>query len=99
MRPIPKEIVVRAVQVTSRFPQVHGVPVHIGDPEDIGIKDISKPDFGDMSTIYNNEVPVFWACGVTPQAVAMKVRPDVMITYAPGHMFISDKKDEDYSVL
>jgi uncharacterized protein YcsI (UPF0317 family) len=52
-----------------------------------------------MSTIYNNEVPVFWACGVTPQAVAMKVRPDVMITHAPGHMFISDKKDEDYSVL
>jgi uncharacterized protein YcsI (UPF0317 family) len=99
MRPIPKEIVVRAVQVTSRFPQVHGAPVHIGDPEDIGIKDISKPDFGDMSTIYNNEVPVFWACGVTPQAVAMKVRPDVMITHAPGHMFISDKKDEDYSVL
>lgn len=99
MRPIPYNLVVRAVQITSRFPQVHGAPVHIGDPEKIGIKDINKPDFGDSVTINDNEVPVFWACGVTPQAVAMKAKPDIMITHAPGHMFISDVRDENYSIL
>jgi uncharacterized protein YcsI (UPF0317 family) len=99
MRPIPKKMVVRAVQVTSRFPQVHGAPVHIGDPEGIGIRDILDPDFGDFSTIHDDEVPVFWACGVTPQAVAMEAKPSVMITHAPGHMFISDKRDEEYSIL
>lgn len=99
MRPIPYNLVVKAVQITSRFPQVHGAPIHIGDPEKIGIKDINKPDFGDSVTINDNEVPVFWACGVTPQAVAMKAKPDIMITHAPGHMFISDVKDESYSIL
>lgn len=99
MRPIPREQVVRAVQVTSRFPAVHGAPVHIGNPADIGIKDINKPDFGDSVTINPGEVPVFWACGCTPQAVAMKVKPELMITHAPGHMFISDMRDEDYAVL
>ncbi|WP_425060005.1 Putative hydro-lyase [Sporomusa carbonis] len=99
MRPIPEEMVVRAVQVTSRFPAVHGAPVHIGSPSSIGIKDISKPDFGDPVTINPGEVPVFWACGVTPQAVAMKVKPDLMITHAPGHMFICDIRDEDLSAF
>jgi uncharacterized protein YcsI (UPF0317 family) len=99
MRPISQNMLVKTVQVTSRFPQVHGAPVHIGDPNSIGIADISKPDFGDRSTVYDKEVPVFWACGVTPQAVAMKAKPRIMITHSPGHMFISDKKDEEYSVL
>lgn len=99
MRPIPYQLIVKAVQVTSRFPQVHGAPVHIGHPKEIGIKDIDKPDFGDSVTIKDGEVPVFWACGVTPQAVAMKAKPDIMITHAPGHMFISDVRDENYSIL
>lgn len=99
MRPVPREKVVRAVQVTSRFPAVHGAPVHIGDPEAIGIKNIYEPDFGDPIEIKDGEVPIFWACGVTPQAVAMSVKPPLMITHAPGHMFITDKMDEDLSVF
>lgn len=99
MRPIPEEMVVRAVQVTSRFPAVHGAPLHIGSPSSIGIRDINKPDFGDAVTLKPGDVPVFWACGVTPQAVAMKVKPELMITHAPGYMFICDTRDEDYSVL
>ncbi|WP_174732430.1 putative hydro-lyase [Mesobacillus harenae] len=99
MRPMPEKDVVRAVQVTSRFPSVHGAPIHIGNPETIGIKDIHNPDFGDSVTIKDGEVPVFWACGVTPQAVAMHIKPDIMITHAPGHMFITDLKNEQFSIL
>lgn len=99
MRPIPEKDVVRAVQVTSRFPAVHGAPIHIGNPASIGIQDINKPDFGDSVTIKEGEVPVFWACGVTPQAVAMQVKPELMITHAPGHMFITDLRDEQFGVL
>jgi len=99
MRPIPEKDIVRAVQITSRFPSVHGAPIHIGNPAGIGIKDIDKPDFGDRVTIKAGEVPVFWACGVTPQAVAMQIKPELMITHAPGHMFITDVRDEKFSVL
>lgn len=99
MRPMAPEDAIRAVQITSRFPAVHGAPIHIGDPSLIGIKDISKPDFGDAVTLKEGEIPVFWACGVTPQAVAMESKPSIMITHAPGCMFISDVKDEKYSVL
>ena len=99
MRPMKPKEAVRAVQVTSRMPFVHGAPIHFGDPEAIGIKDITKPDFGDASLIKPGEVPVFWACGVTPQAVAMAVKPEFMITHAPGHMFISDVPNADLSVL
>lgn len=99
MRPIPHEQVVRAVQITSRFPAVHGAPVHIGDPSHIGIKDIYKPELGDPVEIRPGEVPVFWACGCTPQAVAMTVKPEIMITHAPGHMFICDIKDEKFAIL
>ena len=99
MRPIPREKVVRAVQVTSRFPAVHGAPVHIGEPEAIGVADLFAPDFGDPVEIKEGEVPVFWACGVTPQSVAMSVKPPLMITHSPGYMFITDKKDEDLAVL
>lgn len=99
MRPMKPKDAVRAVQVTSRMPFFHGAPIHFGDPEAIGIKDISKPDFGDASLIKPGEVPVFWACGVTPQAVAMAVKPEFMITHAPGHMFISDVPNADLSVL
>jgi uncharacterized protein YcsI (UPF0317 family) len=99
MRPVPAGQVVRAVQVTSRFPAVHGAPVHIGDPAAIGIRDIAKPDLGDAVEIRPGEVPVFWACGVTPQAAAMASKPALMITHAPGHMFITDRRDAEYSVL
>ena len=99
MRPIAQEQIVRAVQVTSRFPAVHGAPVHIGDPTAIGISDIYAPDFGEPVEFKDGEVPVFWACGVTPQAVAMSAKPPLMITHAPGHMFITDKMDEDLAVI
>ncbi|MEK3854513.1 putative hydro-lyase [Cytobacillus sp. FSL H8-0458] len=99
MRPMTEKEAIRAVQVTSRFPSVHGAPVHIGNPEAIGINNIHQPDFGDAVTIKDGEVPVFWACGVTPQAVAMHVKPEIMITHAPGHMFITNLKNEEFSVL
>ncbi|WP_141432169.1 putative hydro-lyase [Bacillus sp. 03113] len=99
MRPIKQSDVVRAVQVTSRFPAVHGAPIHIGDPSVIGIQNINQPDFGDMVPINAGEVPVFWACGVTPQAVAMESKPELMITHAPGYMFITDLRDEKLGVL
>ena len=99
MRPIPHNKVVRAVSVTSRFPAVHGAPVHIGDPAATGIRDVFNPDMGEPVEIKDGEVPVFWACGVTPQAVAMNSKPPLMITHAPGYMFITDMWDEDVAVF
>jgi uncharacterized protein YcsI (UPF0317 family) len=97
---IPEDKVVRAVQATSRFPAVHGAPIHIGDPAAIGIKDPLKPDFGEAWEPESaSDVPVYWACGVTPQAVAMSSKPELMITHSPGHMFVTDLKDEDFAVL
>jgi uncharacterized protein YcsI (UPF0317 family) len=93
MRPIAPNLVVKAVQVTASMPRVHGAPVHIGDPELIGIKDLGKPDFGDDVTIKPGEVPVFWACGVTPQSVIMSAKPSMAITHAPGHMLVTDVKN------
>jgi uncharacterized protein YcsI (UPF0317 family) len=93
MRPIPYELVSKAVMVTGAMPKVHGAPIHIGEPSVIGIKDISKPDFGDAVTIKEGEVPVFWPCGVTPQAVVMASKPRFCITHAPGHMLITDVKN------
>ncbi len=95
MRPLTPAQAVRAVQVCSRFPRAHGAPVHIGDPEWIGIRDLNRPDFGDPVEVRPGEVPVFWACGVTPQAVAMVVRPPLLITHKPGHMFVTDLRDTD----
>jgi uncharacterized protein YcsI (UPF0317 family) len=99
MRPIPPGKVARAARITSRFPAVHGGPVHIGDPSRIGIRDLRKPDFGDAVTVNKGEVPVFWACGVTPQAVVLKSKPDLCITHTPGHMFISDLTNEELVAL
>ncbi len=90
LRPTPADHVVRAIQVTSRFPAVHGAPVHVGDPDALGIADLDRPEWGDPPVREPGDVPVFWACGVTPQAVAMATRPDLMITHAPGHMFVTD---------
>ncbi len=99
MRPIKRAQIVRAVQVTSRFPATHGAPVHIGDPGAIGIKDLDQPDFGDRVDILPDEEPVFWGCGVTPQAVALSCKPPLMFAHAPGKMFITDHRDVDYAVL
>jgi len=99
MRPIPSHQLVEVVKITSRYPNVHGAPIHIGDPSMIGINNINKPDFGDSVEIKENEVPVFWACGVTPQAVAMNIKPEIMITHAPGHMFITDIKNHQLSIV
>lgn len=93
MRPIPKDKVVKSVLVSGSMPKVHGAPIHIGNPEDIGIKDINKPDFGDKVIIKEGEVPVFWPCGVTPQSVIMNVKPEIVITHSPGHMLITDIKN------
>lgn len=99
MRPIPGPLVARAIQVTSRFPAVHGAPVHVGDPARIGIADLQRPDFGDAVAVNPGEVPVFWACGVTPQAAVMEAKPPLVITHAPGHMFVTDLKDEDLAAF
>ena len=90
MRPLSPQDAIRAVQVTSRFPDVHGAPVHIGDPAQIGIADLSRPDYGDAVEVLPGELPVFWACGVTPQAAIERARPDFCITHAPGAMLITD---------
>ena len=93
MRPIPYGQVVRAVTATAAMPKVHGAPVHIGDPALIGIADITKPDFGDSVEIHAGDVPVFWPCGVTPQAAIMAAKPELAITHAPGHMFLTDVRN------
>jgi uncharacterized protein YcsI (UPF0317 family) len=95
MRPMTPAQTVTATRVCSRFPRAHGVPVHFDDPEAIGIRDLSQPDFGDAVEIRPGEVPVFWACGVTPQAVAMEARPPLLLTHKPGHMFLTDLLDTD----
>jgi uncharacterized protein YcsI (UPF0317 family) len=96
MRPIPAAQVVTAVQVTERMPEVHGAPVHVGVPEALGITDLAAPDYGDPVRIEDGDVPVFWACGVTPQAALMESRPPFAITHAPGHMFVTDVPDTVY---
>jgi len=90
MRPIPERQVQLAREVTVRYPHAHGAPLHIGDPEAIGISDLGRPDYGDPVEIRPGEVPVFWACGVTPQAVALESCPELMITHEPGIMFLTD---------
>jgi uncharacterized protein YcsI (UPF0317 family) len=99
MRPVPPDKVTRTVQITARYVSVHGAPIHIGDPSKIGIKNMSKPDFGDLVTIKKGEIPVFWACGVTPQAVVMRAKPELCITHTPGHMFISDVLNEELATF
>jgi len=99
MRPMTPAQAVRAVQITTRFHLTHGAPVHIGDPRQIGIKDLAAPEFGDPVAIRPGEVPVFWACGVTSQVAATSVPLPLVITHSPGHMFVSDWKDEDLTIL
>ena len=93
MRPLRPADAIRAVEITSQFPQVHGSPVHIGLPELLGIQDISRPDYGTAVPVHSDELPVFGACGVTPQAVLMETRPPFVITHSPGCMFVTDRRD------
>ena len=95
MRPIPYDLITKAVMITGQMPRVHGAPIHIGDPEVIGIADVNNPDYGDLVEIREGEVPVFWPCGVTPQQIVMSSKPIFVITHAPGHMLISDVKNID----
>ncbi len=98
MRPLPAHQVVRAVEVTQRYHKAHGSPVHIGDPSAIGIQTLENPDYGDAVPLHPGEVPVFWACGVTTQTAILQAQPEFAITHAPGHMFISDLRDEDLTL-
>jgi uncharacterized protein YcsI (UPF0317 family) len=96
MRPFSPDEVDRAAKVSARFPAMHGGPVHVGDPAMLGIEDLDSPDFGDPVRLAAGEVPVFWACGVTPQAVMMEARPSLAICHAPGHMFITDRSHAEF---
>lgn len=95
MRPMTPAQALRATRICARFPRTHGTPIHFGDPAMIGIHDLARPDFGDPVEVRPSEIPVFWACGVTPQAVAMAARPPLLITHNPGHMFVTDWKDSE----
>ena len=99
MRPVAASQVATAVRVTSRYPAVHGAPVHVGAPGELGITDLDAPDFGDPVEVRPGEVPVFWACGVTPQAVALASKPEFMITHSPGHMFITDLPNHQLAAI
>jgi uncharacterized protein YcsI (UPF0317 family) len=99
MRPLRPADAIRAVQITSRYPAVHGAPVHLGHPHSIGIKDIGRPDYGDPVPIAPDEIPVFWACGVTPQAVIASARLPFAITHAPGLMLVTDLLNKHFAVI
>jgi uncharacterized protein YcsI (UPF0317 family) len=92
MRPIRSRDVARVVEICARFPQAHGAPVHVGNPRALGIADLARPDYGDPVEILDDEVPVFWGCGVTAQWVAQRSAVPLCITHAPGKMFVTDLK-------
>ncbi|MGY3567858.1 uncharacterized protein YcsI (UPF0317 family) [Sinomonas sp. RB5] len=98
MRYVPEDLVDTAVRLSARMPAVHGAPVHVGDPAALGIADLAAPDYGDAVAPAPGDVPVFWACGVTPQAALLASRPPFAITHAPGYMFISDVPDSEYLI-
>jgi uncharacterized protein YcsI (UPF0317 family) len=99
MRPFTPSDAIRAIQITSRYPAVHGAPIHLGFPEAIGISDLARPDYGDPVEIQAGELPVFWACGVTPQAVIANARLEFAITHAPGLMLVTDLKNSQLAVI
>jgi uncharacterized protein YcsI (UPF0317 family) len=99
MRPFKPAEAIRAIQITTRFPAVHGAPVHIGRPDLIGIADINKPDWGNAVAIAADETPVFWACGVTPQAVIQAARLPFAITHLPGRMLVTDIRNSQLAVM
>ena len=99
MRPLRPADAIRAIQITTRFPAVHGAPVHIGKPELIGVTDLMRPDYGDPIAIKADEIPVFWACGVTPQSVVAQVKPEFCITHYPGSMLVTDRRNSEFAIM
>ena len=99
MRPLTPAQAIEAVVITSRYPQAHGAPVHFGDPSTIGIADLTRPDFGEAVTMHPGEVPVFWACGVTPQVALMNAKLELAITHSPGCMFVTDRLAEEAAAI
>lgn len=99
MRPFRAADAIRAVQITTRFPQAHGAPVHLGDPSLIGIKQLDAPEYGDAVTVADDELPVFWACGVTPQQVLLDAGVGFAITHSPGHMLVTDIPESQVALL
>ncbi|GAA2343138.1 putative hydro-lyase [Streptomyces kunmingensis] len=99
MRPVPQHALEAAIRESSLMPAVHGSPVHLGCPDALGIEDLDAPDFGDAVDRAPGDIPVFWACGVTPQAAVMASRPPFAITHAPGHMFLTDTRDEQHRIF
>ena len=90
MRPMSAANAIKAIQITARYPSVHGAPIHFGNPQEIGIANIDQPDFGDPTEIKVGEIPVFWACGVTPQSAIRSAQPELSITHKPGYMLVTD---------
>lgn len=99
MRPFRARDAIRAIQICTRFPSVHGAPIHLGDPAQIGIGDLARPDYGDPVSVADDELPVFWACGVTPQVALERARPPLAITHSPGHMLVTDLRNSHLAVL
>jgi len=97
MRPFKPADAIRAIEITSRYPRVHGAPVHIGRPELIGIANLRQPWAGDATEVLEDELPLYWACGITPQSVVLDARPSLCITHAPGHMLVTDLKNASLS--
>ena len=96
MRPLNSKDTIKSIEISSRYPAVHGAPIHLGNPKEIGIKDLMKPEYGDPPRdLKKDEIPVFWACGVTPQSILEKSKPDFCITHSPGKMLITDKLNSD----
>jgi uncharacterized protein YcsI (UPF0317 family) len=99
VRPMKPADAIRAVQITRRFPSVHDAPVHLGKPEMIGIRDLTAPDWGDPVPVHDDEIPVFWACGVTPQSVIMASRPEFCITHYLGAMLVTDRRNNEFAIM
>jgi uncharacterized protein YcsI (UPF0317 family) len=97
MRPIPRRLIALATSITGQMPAVHGSPVQVGSPAELGVQP-DRPDFGDPVQMHDGDVPVFWACGVTPPAALMASRPPFAITHSPGYMLVTDVPDAQHII-
>ncbi|HET9650904.1 MAG TPA: putative hydro-lyase [Usitatibacter sp.] len=98
MRPFKPADAIRAIEITARYPRVHGSPVHMGFPEKIGITNLGEPWAGDPTEVREGEIPLFWACGITPQSVVLEAKPSFCITHSPGHMLVTDLENASLAV-
>ena len=99
MRPFKPGDAIQAALITGAMPEVHGAPIHMGNPAAIGVTDLAKPDYGVPANIHEGEVPVFWACGVTPQEILLHAKLPLAITHSPGHMFVTDLREEELKIF